>query len=260
MSEKVTAPKIKQMKGQRIVCLTAYDFPTASIADEAGVDLILVGDSAGNVIHGFENTLPVSMEQMLMHVSAVKRAVKHALVVADMPFGSYQKSSQQAVENAILFIKSGAEAVKLEGSYLNAISEIVKAGIPVMGHIGMTPQSVNSFGGFRVQGRGEQGDKLLDIANEIAEAGAFSIVLEMIPAVVAEKITKHCKIPTIGIGAGIECDGEVQVWHDILGFGPGEAFKHSKRYMEGRHLALDAVKQYAQEVRSAVFPTKDNSF
>lgn len=260
MSDKVTAPKLKMRKGERIVCVTAYDFPTASIADEAGVDVVLVGDSAGNVIHGFQNTLPVTLEQMETHVRAVARGVSNALVVADMPFGSYQSSVEDAVRSAVSLVKAGAEAVKLEGAFIDAINAIVRAGIPVMGHVGMTPQSVNSFGGFRVQGRGAQGDKVLAATLEIAEAGAFSIVLEMIPAVVAERITRECPIPTIGIGAGVECDGEVQVWHDILGFSPGEPFKHTRHYLNGRALAVEAIKKFAADVRDSKFPSEKNCF
>jgi len=257
---KITAPKIRSMKGQRIVCVTAYDYPTALVADAAGVDVVLVGDSLGNVVLGYPNTLPVSLEEMIHHTSAAARGCENALLVADMPFGSYQASVSDAVSSAIELVKAGAEAVKLEGPYTEAIEEIVRAGIPVMGHVGMTPQSVNAFGGFRVQGRGNQADAVSAAAKAVANAGAFSMVLEMIPAVVAKRITDEVPVPTIGIGAGSDCDGEVQVLHDILGLLPGEMFKHTKRYSEGRDLMVNAVKQYADDVRNCKFPTDDNTF
>jgi 3-methyl-2-oxobutanoate hydroxymethyltransferase len=261
MSERVTAPKIRAMKGkQKIVCLTAYDQPSAAIADAAGVDLILVGDSVGNVVLGYENTLPVSLDDMIHHTRAAAKGTKNALLVADMPFGSYQASAEDAVRSGIALIKAGAEAVKLEGDYVDAIQALVKAGIPVMGHVGMTPQSVNVFGGFKVQGRGKQADAVLEAAKRIEAAGAFSIVLEMIPAVVADKITRELSIPTIGIGAGPDCDGEVQVFHDIMGLHPGDPYKHTRRFLNAYEAMTLAAVEYAKAVREGTFPTKDNSF
>lgn len=260
MAEKLTAPKIRSMKGGRIVCVTAYDAPTARIADESGVDLILVGDSLGNVVLGYENTIPVSLDDMVHHVHAVARGVKKAFLVADMPFGTYQASTDDAVRTAVALVKAGAEAVKLEGAYTEAIKEIIRAGIPVMGHVGMTPQSYHSYGGYKVQGKGKQGEEVLRSAKEVSNAGVFSVVLEMIPAGVSEKITKELSIPTIGIGAGIHCDGEIQVFHDLLGISPDPPLKHTKRYMQGWDLMAQALKKYAQDVRDKKFPTDKNSF
>lgn len=261
MPDKVTAPKIRAMKGkEKIVCLTAYDYPSAAIVDAAGVDVILVGDSAGNVVLGYKNTLPVSLEEMILCVRASSAGCENALLVADMPFGSYQASVEDAVRSGIAFVKAGAEAVKLEGNYADAIRALVKAGIPVMGHVGMTPQSVNVFGGFKVQGRGKQADAVLEAAKRIEDAGAFSIVLEMIPAVVADKITREISIPTIGIGAGPDCDGEIQVFHDIMGLHPGEPYKHTRRFLNAYEAMTLAAVEYAKEVREGTFPTKDNSF
>ncbi len=260
MQDKITAPKIRSMKGGRIVCVTAYDAPSAELADSAGVDLILVGDSVGNVVLGYPNTLPVTLADMLHHTSAVRRGCKRALLAVDMPFGSYQPSPDKAVESAVALVQAGAEAVKLEGDFCEAIRLLVKTGIPVIGHIGMTPQSVHQFGGYRVQGRGKQSQALLDLACRIEDAGAFCIVLELVPAVVAEEITEKLSIPTIGIGAGIHCDGEIQVFHDILGLTPGPPFKHTRRFAEGYEILLSALKEYAQAVRERRFPGEENSF
>jgi 3-methyl-2-oxobutanoate hydroxymethyltransferase len=260
MQEKVTVPRIRSMKGGRIVCVTAYDAPSAELADSAGVDLILVGDSVGNVVLGYPSTLPVTLTDMIHHTSAVRRGCRRALLAADMPFGSYQPSPEKAVESAVALIQAGAEAVKLEGDFCEAIRLLTKSGIPVMGHIGMTPQSVHQFGGYRVQGRGKQSQALVDLACRIEDAGAFCLVLELVPAVVAEEITEKLAIPTIGIGAGIHCDGEIQVFHDILGLTPGPPFKHTRRFVEGREVLLSALKEYAEAVRERRFPTEENSF
>lgn len=260
MAEKITAPKIRSMKGGRIVCVTAYDAPSARIADAAGVDLVLVGDSLGNVVLGYENTLPVTLEDMVHHVKAARQGCSRALFAADMPFGSFQVSKEEAIRSGIELVKAGAEAVKLEGAYTEAIEGLVRAGIPVMGHIGMTPQSVNVFGGYRVQGKGEKAECLLKEAHCIADAGAFCIVLEMVPMSVAERITKEIPIPTIGIGAGPHCDGEIQVFHDLLGFSPEEPYKHTRRYLESWNLCTEALKRYAEDVRAKRFPTEENSF
>jgi 3-methyl-2-oxobutanoate hydroxymethyltransferase len=261
MGTKITAPKIVQMRqeGVRIVCLTVYDYTSALMADAAGVDLMLVGDSVGNVIQGHSTTIPVELEDIAYHVGMVRRANPNALVVADLPFGSYNISTEQAVESSILLAKAGAEAVKLEGTYTEAISAIEKAGVPVMGHVGFTPQSVHTFGGFKVQGRGDLGSNVLADALAIEAAGAFGIVLELIPAELSVEITKALKIPTIGIGAGLGCSGEVQVWHDVLGLSERQ-MKHTKFFAEGRTTFVSALQQYAAEVRSGAFPTSEQSF
>ncbi|RMG25766.1 MAG: 3-methyl-2-oxobutanoate hydroxymethyltransferase [Armatimonadetes bacterium] len=248
------------MKGGRIVCVTAYDAPSASMADEAGVDLILVGDSVGNVVLGYEDTLPVTMEQMLHHVAAARRGCKRALLVADMPFGSFQVGTDEAVANGIALVKAGADAVKLEGPWEDAIRRLVQAGVPVLGHVGMTPQSHHVFGGFKVQGRGEAGESVLDAAKRIERSGAFAVVLELVPAELAKKITAALTIPTIGIGAGPHCDGEVQVFHDLLGLLPGEPFRHTRRFLDGRTKMVEALKAYASAVRDGSFPTDENAF
>ncbi|MEI6513936.1 MAG: 3-methyl-2-oxobutanoate hydroxymethyltransferase [bacterium] len=261
--EKMTAPKIANKKrlNEKIVCITAYDCPMGRIADAAGVDLILVGDSVGNVVLGYENTLPVTMEEMLHHTRAVRRGVKNALLVADMPFMSYQASEDEAIRNAGLFIKAGAEAVKVEGgiSVAPLIKRLTDIGIPVMGHVGMTPQSINKFGGYRVQGRGTQSDIIAADAKAVQEARAFCVVLELIPAVVSERITRELKIPTIGIGAGPDCDGEIQVINDLLGLS-GETLKHTKCYVDAGDLFAKALETYSREVRERQFPTEENTF
>lgn len=246
-------------KGQRIVSVTAYDYPSASIADACDVDLILVGDSLGNVVLGYENTIPVTLEEMEHHTRAVRRGVKEALLVADLPFGSYNSSVQQAVDSSVRLMKAGAEAVKLEGPYTEAIRAVTKAGIPVMGHVGMTPQSVNKFGGFKVQGKGESAQAVREAACQIEDAGAFSIVLELVPADLAMTITKSLSIPTIGIGAGPHCDGEVQVFHDVMGLSE-QVFKHAKDYVNARSLMVEGLRKYTDEVRNNKFPTEENSF
>ncbi len=256
----MSAPRIRGMKakGEKIVCLTAYDVLTGYLADAAGADVVLVGDSVGNTVLGYETTLPVSLLDIIHHVRATRRGVSRALLVADMPFGSYGASVAQAVMSATELVKAGADAVKLEGTYLEEIEAIRKTGVPVMGHVGMTPQSVHNFGGFRVQGKGEDGDRVLNEAREIADAGAFAIVLELIPAALSARISEALEIPTIGIGAGPSCDGEIQVIHDLLGLAP-ETFKHTKRYVDGRQLFSEALERYVNDVRSGSFPTEENS-
>ncbi|MBS1705733.1 MAG: 3-methyl-2-oxobutanoate hydroxymethyltransferase [Armatimonadetes bacterium] len=259
--EAVSAPKILGMKkkGEKIVCLTAYDYTSALIADRSNVDLILVGDSVGNVIQGLSTTLPVSLDAMVYHTQIASRGVARALLVADMPFGSYQVSVSQAVESAIRLMKAGAQAVKLEGAYVEQVQAIVAAGIPVMGHVGMTPQSVHQFGGFRVQGKGVKGEAVLKAAEALQQAGAFSVVLELIPSELSKTITEALEIPTIGIGAGNHCDGQVQVFHDLLGINEFH-FKHVRRYAELGESMHIAISQYAQDVRSGAFPTEVESF
>ncbi|MFM9873302.1 MAG: 3-methyl-2-oxobutanoate hydroxymethyltransferase [Fimbriimonadaceae bacterium] len=259
MGKKRTAPGLMDLKGkERVVCLTAYDVMSAEMAEAAGVDLVLVGDSLGNVILGYETTLPVELEDVGYHVRAVKRGLKEALLIADLPFGSYQCSTEQAVESAVYLMKCGAEGVKLEGDYPEAIAACVKAGIPMMGHVGFTPQSVNGFGGFKVQGR-DDGDEILEVAQRLDEAGAFGIVLEMMPSVLAERITASVGCLTIGIGGGVKCDGEIQVWHDVLGLS-AKQYKHAKAFVSGRELFIEGIGKYVVDVRNGNFPGEENSF
>ncbi|KAF2962444.1 3-methyl-2-oxobutanoate hydroxymethyltransferase [Fervidobacterium sp. 2310opik-2] len=255
--------KIIDMKGKEpITMITAYDYPTARIASEAGIDIILVGDSLGNVILGYDSTIPVTMEDMLMHIKAVRRGAPDAFIVGDMPFLSYEISPEKAVENAGLMLKAGANAIKLEGGepYAETIRRIINAGIPVMGHLGFTPQSVNLLGGHKVQGKTpESREKLLKDAKILEEVGCFSIVLELVVEQVAKEITENIKIPTIGIGAGRYCDGQVLVFHDVVGLTTMD-LKFVKRYANTYEIMLNAVKSYKTEVKNKVFPSKDNIF
>jgi 3-methyl-2-oxobutanoate hydroxymethyltransferase len=263
--DKLTTVRIvrKKAKAERIVCLTAYDFPTALILDNAGVDLILVGDSAANVIYGMPTTLTIGMDEMVYHTRAVAAGVKRALIVADMPFLSYQVSVEQAVANAGRFLQAGAEAVKVEGAgpVVPAIKRLVELGIPVMGHLGLTPQSVHKLGGYRLQARKlEDQERLLTDARALADAGCFSIVLEKVPAEVAERVTGELPIPTIGIGAGLHCDGQVLVLHDMLGLFDTPPLKFVKQYAHLHADILKAVTAYAEEVRTGKFPDEDRTF
>ena len=265
MQKKITLPDILQMKsaGRRITVLTAYDYPFARLVDNGGVDIILVGDSAGVVFAGHDTTLPVTMEEMLYHTKAVVRSRPKALVVADMPFMSYQTSLEDACRNCGRMIKEGgAEAVKIEGgaNMAGVIRALSAIDIPVMAHIGLTPQSIHRMGGYKVQGRKEQGDRVLEDALAVQEAGAFSVVLEGIPAHLAARITEELSIPTIGIGAGPSCDGQVLVIHDILGLCEKYSPKFVKRYAELGPIITEAVKQYVDEVRTGEFPTAEHSF
>ncbi|OGB90229.1 3-methyl-2-oxobutanoate hydroxymethyltransferase [candidate division WOR-1 bacterium RIFCSPHIGHO2_01_FULL_53_15] len=246
---KVRSVKVRssELGNRKIVMLTAYDFPFARILDEAGVDIVLVGDSLGNVALGYKNTLPVTMEEMIVHTRAVARGVKRALIVADMPFGSYQESDEKAVANAIKLVKAGAEAVKIEGAgYISAIKKIIKAGIPVMGHVGFTPQSVNLLG-YRMQGRGMgDGVRILREAKLLEKSGCFAVVLELLPEQLSLKITKALKIPTIGIGAGKKVDGQVLVTNDLLGlYENPPSFVKAKANL--RQVALQAIKSFISE-------------
>jgi 3-methyl-2-oxobutanoate hydroxymethyltransferase len=253
----------KKQAGEKIVAITAYDYPTALLVDEAGVDMVLVGDSVGNVVLGYESTLPVTMEEMRHHVRAVRRGTKTALLVADMPFLSYQSSVAQAIENAGLFIKDGAEAVKLEGgtpSIVQIVRALVDVGIPVVGHLGFTPQWIHQFGGIRVRGRrSDEAKRLIDMAHALQDVGCFALVLELVPEEVAAIITERLTIPTIGIGAGAHCDGQILVLHDLIGLFPGWSPRHAKRYAEVGELIRHAVATYAQEVREGKFPTTEHS-
>lgn len=261
MPGKVTAPSLTSMKAKRekIVCITAYDAFFAGLFDSAGVDLILVGDSVANVMLGMPTTVHMDLAGMAHHVRAAATSVKRALLVADMPFGSYGGSVEQSVASAATLMKAGAEAVKLEGDYPDEVRAIVKTGAPVIGHLGLTPQSVNVFGGHKVQGRGEKASQVIEAALRLQEAGASAIVLETVPATLAAEVSKRLFIPTIGIGAGVDCDGEIQVMHDILGLTP-ERFKHSKLYVDGAKLFSEAVAVYGGEVRSRQFPSEAQSF
>jgi 3-methyl-2-oxobutanoate hydroxymethyltransferase len=267
---KVRVPDLARMKahGARITMLTAYDFPFARIFDQAGVDVLLVGDSLGMTVQGRESTLPVTVEDIVYHLQMVTRARTRALVVGDMPFMSYQASVETAIQNAGRLLKDGgAEAVKLEGgtSIAPTVRRLAEVDIPVMGHIGLTPQSIHRMGGFRVQGRraGTAAgcrDRLIEDALALSEAGAFAIVLEGMPAELAAEITRLCPVPTIGIGAGPECDGQVLVMHDMLGLSDSPGPRFAKRYAALWELAETAAADYVREVREGVFPTPQHSY
>jgi 3-methyl-2-oxobutanoate hydroxymethyltransferase len=264
--KKVTAPSLIKMKekGEKIAVLTAYDFLMANMLDDAGIDVILVGDSLGMVVLGFESTIPVTMEMMLHHVSAVKRGVKRALLIADMPFLSYQKNIDTAVENAGRFLQeAGAEAVKLEGgeTIAETVARLVNFGIPVMGHIGLTPQSINQFGSYNVIGKQKKiAQQLLKDAQILENAGAFSIVLEKVPMELAKEISENIKIPTIGIGAGKHCDGQVLVSHDMLGIYDKFNPKFVRRYAELAKEMRSAFSGYIKDVKNKKFPEENESY
>jgi len=263
---RVTVPRIRELKrlGTPITVVTAYDFPTARLADEAQVDMLLVGDSLGTVVLGYESTLPVTMEDILHHTRAVTRARPAALVVADMPFLSYQVNDDQAVLNAGRLVQQGgADAVKLEGGerVATAVARMTAAGIPVMGHLGLTPQSVLAFGGYKVQARGEADqERLLREAKSLERAGCFSLVLEGIPARLGAAVTRELAIPTIGIGAGVGCDGQVLVSHDLLGFYLGRAPKFVRRYADLAGTVRDAFARYVADVRARRYPSDEESY
>jgi 3-methyl-2-oxobutanoate hydroxymethyltransferase len=270
---KITVPSILERKSglsspnspaSKITCLTTYDYPTARLLDEAGVDVLLVGDSLAMVVLGYESTLPVTMEEMLQCTRAVRRGTRRALLVADMPYGSYHDDPAAAVRNAVRFVKeAGAEAVKVEGGErrMELISRMVEAEIPVMGHIGLTPQSVNAFGGFRVQGKtAEAGEQLLRDARAVEAAGAFSIVLESIPRELAARITAELRIPTIGIGAGPDCDGQVLVIHDLVGMSFGHQPKFARRYADVGAAISRAAAEYCRDVQQGTFPSDRESY
>ncbi len=249
--------------GQKISMITCYDAAFAALIEQSTIDMVLVGDSLGNVILGLKDTIPVTMEHMLHHTAAVSRGLKRAMLVADMPFLSYNISVEQALRNAGRLVqKGGAHAVKLEGgaAILPQVKAIVAAGIPVVGHLGLTPQSIHTLGGYRVQGRGEQGKELLEAAKGLAEAGACALVLELVPQPLAAEVTRELSIPTIGIGAGPDTDGQVLVLHDLLGFNSEFTPKFLKRYANLGESVLKAVKQYDSEVKSGQFPGPEHSF
>jgi 3-methyl-2-oxobutanoate hydroxymethyltransferase len=270
---KVTVPELLQRKSsgaasasnpQKITCLTAYDYPTARLLDEAGVDVLLVGDSLGMVVLGYESTLPVSIEEMLHHARAVRRGTRRALVVADMPYGSYHSDIAESVRNAMRFVKeAGAEAVKVEGGErrLELIVRLTEAEIPVMGHVGLTPQSVNAMGGFRVQGKTvDAAEQLLRDARAVEAAGAFAVVLEAVPRELAAQITRELRIPTIGIGAGPDCDGQILVIHDLLGFTFGRTPKFARQYANVGEMIAKAAREYCEDVRGGTFPSDAESY
>ena len=271
ISDKVTVPDLLQRKtlaagfqDKKITCLTAYDYPTARLVDEAGVDVVLVGDSLAMVMLGHDSTLPLTLDEALHHTKAVRRGVARALVVADMPYGSYHGDISESLRNAMRFVKeAGAEAVKIEGGErrLELIARLTEAEIPVMGHIGLTPQSVNALGGYRVQGKTPNAaEQVLRDARAVEAAGAFSIVLEAIPRELAAEITKTVRIPTIGIGAGPDCDGQVLVLHDLLGLTFQNPPKFARRYANVGEAILKAVREYCADVESGRFPTDAESY
>ena len=264
--EKVSAPSLRASKkrGERLVCLTAYDYPTARIVDEAGIDIILVGDSLGNVVLGYGNTVPVTLEEILVHLKAVRRAVQRALLVADMPYGTFHTGDDDAVRNALRLVKEGgAEAIKLEGGHkrVNLVKRLVDEEISVMGHIGLTPQSINQLGAYRVQGKtAETARQLIEDAQALEDAGAFAIVLEVVPREIAQLITETVSIPTIGIGAGAHCDVQVLVLHDMLGLSFGKQARFVRPYANLREVMTDAVTRFADDVRNGNYPSVDESY
>jgi 3-methyl-2-oxobutanoate hydroxymethyltransferase len=262
---KVRVHHLRELKerGEPWPMLTAYDMYTAALFDEAGIPVLLVGDSAANNVFGYDTSLPVTVDELLPLVRAVTRSVKRALVVADLPFGSYQLSPQQALETSVRFMKEGrAHAVKLEGGrrFAAHVEALTSAGVPVMGHIGFTPQSEHNLGGYRVQGRGEAADVLLADALALQEAGAFAVVMEMVPAEAAKRVTAELKIPTVGIGAGPDCDAQVLVWQDMAGLRRGKAPRFVKRYADVATVLQNAATAFAEDVRRGEFPAPEHAF
>lgn len=264
--EKVYVPALRaaKEKGEKMVCLTAYDYPTARIVDEAGVDMILVGDSMGNVIHGYGNTIPVSLEEILSATKAVKRGSSRALIIADMPYGSYHTGDNRAVRNALKLMKyGGAEAIKLEGgrNRVDLVRRLVNEEIPVMAHIGLTPQSVHKLGGYRVQGKTAEAAKILiEDAKLLEDAGAFAVVLELVPREIAEIVTSELTISTIGIGAGDACDAQVLVLHDLIGFTFGRQPRFVRQYANVSGVITDAITKWMDDVRSGEYPSEEESY
>lgn len=264
--DKIYLPAIRaaKEKGEKLVCLTAYDYPTARIVDEAGVDMILVGDSIGNVIHGYGNTIPVSLEEICSALIAVKRATERAMVIADLPYGTYHVSAKETVKNALYLMKhGGAEAIKLEGgkNRVKLVKRLVNEEIPVVAHIGLTPQSVYKLGGYRVQGRTTDAAKrLIEDAKMLEAAGAFAIVLELVPREVAEIVTKELKISTIGIGAGAGCDIQVLVLHDLVGMTFGRQPRFVRQYANLRNVMTEAIQNWANDVKIGAYPNEAESY
>jgi 3-methyl-2-oxobutanoate hydroxymethyltransferase len=264
-SARVRVHHLQQAKerGEKWAMLTAYDTYSAAIFEEAGIPVLLVGDSSGNVVLGYSSTVPVTVDDILLMTKAVTRSTKRALIVADLPFGSYESGPQQAFDTSVRMMKEGgAQAVKFEGGVRVAaqIKQLHDSGIPVMGHIGFTPQSEHALGGYRVQGRGAGAEQLLADAHAVQEAGAFAVVLEMVPAEIAGQVTKELTIPTIGIGAGVDCDAQVLVWPDMAGLNGGRVPKFVKKYADLRSELLRATREFADEVHSGVFPGPEHSF
>jgi 3-methyl-2-oxobutanoate hydroxymethyltransferase len=270
---KITVPDLLQRKSlaagspsiaEKITCLTAYDYPTARLLDEAGVDVVLVGDSLGMVVLGYESTLPVTIEEMLHHTRAVRRGTRRALVVADMPYGSYHTDNAESLRNAVRFVKeAGAEAVKIEGGErrLELIARLTEAEIPVMGHVGLTPQSLHALGGYRVQGKTpDAAEQLRRDARAVEAAGAFAVVLEAVPRELAAQITRELRIPTIGIGAGPDCDGQVLVIHDLMGQTFSAQPKFARKYTNVGEIISNAVREYCEDVRNGSFPSDAESY
>lgn len=264
--EKVSAPSLRlsKQRGERLVCLTAYDYPTARIVDEAGIDVVLVGDSVGNAVLGYGNTVPVTLEEILICVKAVRRAVQRALLVADMPYGSFHLGDDDTVRNALRLVKEGgAEAIKLEGGHkrVQLVKRLVDEEISVMGHIGLTPQSINQLGAYRVQGKTPKAaQQLIDDAKALEDAGAFAVVLEVVPREIARMITESIHIPTIGIGAGVHCDIQVLVLHDMLGLSFSKQARFVRPYANLREVMTDAVTRYAEDVRNGTYPSEAESY
>lgn len=264
--KKVTTDTLRKMKqkGEKISMLTAYDFTTAKMVDAGGVDTILVGDSAANVMAGYSTTLPITLDQMIYHAQSVVRGVKRAFVIVDLPFGTYQSNPEKALESAIRIMKeTDAHAIKLEGGaeVADSIKKIVDAGIPVMGHLGLTPQSINQFGGYGLRAKEEaEAEKLLSDAKLLEEMGCFGLVLEKIPATLAKKVTEQLSIPTIGIGAGVDCDGQVLVYHDMVGINEGFAPKFLRKYLNLYTEITNAVAEYVADVKSQSFPNEKESY
>ncbi len=265
--EKVTVPGLRASKerGERLVCLTAYDYPTARIVDEAGTDIILVGDSLGNVVLGYDSTVPVTLEDMLHHTRAVRRGVARALLVADMPYGSYHTTADEAVRAALRLVKEGgAEAVKLEGgrNRLEIIRRLIDAEIPVMGHLGLTPQSLNKLGSYRLQAKtADAARALIEDARALEEAGVFAIVLEVVPREIARLVTAELRVPTIGIGAGEGCDAQILVTHDLLGLSFSRTRpRFVREYVNLRDAMTEAINAYAEDVRTGAFPSPSESY
>jgi 3-methyl-2-oxobutanoate hydroxymethyltransferase len=263
---KITVPQIldRKLRAEKITCLTAYDYPTARLVDESGIDMVLVGDTLAQVVLGYDSTLPVTVDEMLHHLRAVRRAVRRALVIADLPFGAYHADESEGVRASIRYVKEGgAECVKLEGGKKRAslIRRLVEAEIPVMGHVGLTPQSVNAFGGYRVQGKSaEAGAELLADAQAVEDAGAFALVLEGMPRELGAMITRRLRIPTIGIGAGPECDGQVLVLHDLLGLSFTAPAKFVRRYADLAGVMRAAFAQFREDVHAGTYPDDRESY
>ncbi len=263
--QRVSVLDIQQAKrqGERFVMLTAYDALVAGVFDRVGVPLLLVGDTSGQVVFGYRDTVPVTMDHLVPLVQAVVRGTSHSLVVGDLPFGAYQESPEVALAASVRHLKQGgAQAVKLEGGrrVVPQVRALVQAGIPVMGHLGLTPQSVNALGGYRVQGRGRAGDELLADAQALQDAGVFALVLEAIPAELASRVTETLEVLTIGIGAGPHCDAQVLVWQDMAGLTPGRLPRYVKRYADLDRILEEAARAFAEEVRSGTFPTDQHSY